>query len=296
MNQKSRISTTPSPRERIATRCICCGSTQLTKTSAILMPFIAERLFGWKPLQIDLSWGLKTINQGTAYALCNSLFCTECELLFLDIRFTEDEVLRLYTGYRGEEYVTMREKYEPGYRMRNQDLGRKVGYMARTESFILENIHLPKTILDWGGNDGTNTPLAATAKMIEIFDININRPKSEDQKIRKNLIKDCTFDLITCCNVLEHVPYPINMLRDIRNHMSPTSSLFIEVPYERIQLEGRAGSGIKRHWHEHINFFSEASLKILIKNAGLDILAFRFIPTLEASNQTHVFQAVCARQ
>ena len=30
---------------------------------------------------------------------------------------------------------------------------------------------------------------------------------------------------------------------------------------------------LKRHWHEHINFFSESSLRRLCERAGLQVLA-----------------------
>ena len=53
-------------RERIATQCVCCGGTRLKSAPAVLMPFISHRAFGWEPVVIDESWGLKTIRSGTA--------------------------------------------------------------------------------------------------------------------------------------------------------------------------------------------------------------------------------------
>jgi hypothetical protein len=86
--------------ERIASRCVCCGCAELTRSGAILMPFVAYRAFGWTPVEITPEWGLRTIQTGMAYPLCNSLQCQACGLLFLDIRFDETEMAALYGGYR----------------------------------------------------------------------------------------------------------------------------------------------------------------------------------------------------
>jgi hypothetical protein len=65
------------------------------------MPFVAHRVFGWEPVEITEDWGLKTINNGMAYSVRNSLLCDNCGHLFLDIRFNESEMNSLYEGYRG---------------------------------------------------------------------------------------------------------------------------------------------------------------------------------------------------
>jgi hypothetical protein len=75
------------------------------------MPFVAHRVFGWEAVEITEDWGLKTINNGMAYSVCNSLLCDNCGHLFLDIRFNEGEMNSLYEGYRGQEYTELRERY-----------------------------------------------------------------------------------------------------------------------------------------------------------------------------------------
>ena len=66
------------------------------------MPFISHRAFNWRPVVIDETWGLNSIKKGNAYSLCNSLFCKRCGFLFLDIRFSDDELSRLYENYRAK--------------------------------------------------------------------------------------------------------------------------------------------------------------------------------------------------
>ena len=109
-------------QERTASQCVCCGSLKLDSAPAILMPFVAHRIFGWAPVVIDESWGLKTIPNGTAYTICKSLYCLDCGFLFLDMRFSDKELDALYTGYRDQAYTDLRESYEPGYTERNDFL------------------------------------------------------------------------------------------------------------------------------------------------------------------------------
>ena len=138
-------------RERIATQCVCCGSKTLKSSSAILMPFVAHRVFGWKPVQINDSWGLKTIRNGTAYSICNSLFCSDCSFLFLDIRFSDAELNALYDGYRNQQYTELRETYEPGYKLRNDSLNAGVSYITEIEMFLTPHLSFPVSIRDRGG-------------------------------------------------------------------------------------------------------------------------------------------------
>jgi len=108
----------------------------------MLMPFVAERVFGWLPANIDSTWGLRDVGSGMAYSVCNTLKCDACELLFLDIRFDDDEMNRLYSGYRESDYNRMREKYEPGYTERNtwrESIG--FSHISDVEVFLLKNLN-----------------------------------------------------------------------------------------------------------------------------------------------------------
>jgi hypothetical protein len=142
-------------QSRIAASCVCCGSGNLARSPAILMPFVAARVFDWYPVEIDEDWGLKTIQNGHAYSICNSLQCQDCHLLFLDIRFTDEELGKLYSDYRGLEYSQLREQFEPGYIERNSRLNEGVPFLDQVESFIRPHLQFPIALLDWGGDTGS---------------------------------------------------------------------------------------------------------------------------------------------
>jgi len=293
-----RISLTANTDERIASHCVCCGSDSLNSSPAIIMPFISHRAFAWKPMKIDKHWGLKTIQPGMAYGLCNSLMCDNCNLLFMDIRFTANEMTSLYRDYRGEEYTKLREYYEPGYSLRNQELAQPLVYLKKTEEFIAGFVQNPQAILDWGGDTGINTPFKSVANIIDIYDISDKIGADGSSVTNKTKLLNKSFDLITCSNVLEHVPHPVSVLTQISEFMSKSTKLFIEVPFESLMIRGEKDNllSMKRHWHEHINFFSEKSIICLLARSNFNILSMRSIPTNEKGNQSNVFQIICDRK
>jgi hypothetical protein len=160
-------------KDRLASYCICCGNSDVVSSPAILMPFISHRVFNWKPVEIDASWNLHSIKTGNAYSICNSLYCTNCGFCFLDIRFSDSELSRLYDDYRGPSYVALRSHYEPGYAKRNEVFDKQVGYLADIEEFLRPHLKSPITVLDWGGDTGINTPFKDHAASVEIFDIRL---------------------------------------------------------------------------------------------------------------------------
>lgn len=283
-------------RERIATECVCCASQALRKSPAILMPFVAERAFGWRPVEIDDSWGLQTIKNGHAYSICNSLFCDDCGLLFLDIRFSEAELNNLYDGYREQRYADLRDFYEPGYKQRNASLNEGINCIPEIEEFLTPHLAFPTRILDWGGDTGKNTPFRGRRSLLHIYDIS-NKPVVDGAELVDQATAFSTqYDLINCSNVLEHVPYPSQLIMDMKNAMNKETILYLEVPCEEIIRSGDGDKQLhlkKRHWHEHINFFNQESLRRLVNRCGLHVIGMREIGVAAGAGLSFHFQIAC---
>jgi SAM-dependent methyltransferase len=128
------------------------------------------------------------------------------------------------------------------------------------EKFLAPYLNFPIRVLDWGGDTGVNTPFKNSS--IEIYDIS-NTLVMYGKKIDNPL---ANYDLIVCANVFEHVPYPADLLADIKKIMRPDTVLSIEVPLDEIPYQK------KRHWHEHVNFFTPLSLEKLLTRCGLSII------------------------
>jgi len=283
--------------DHVASHCVCCGGANLQRSPAVLMPFIAHRIYQWEPVLIDESWGLQTISGGHAYSLCHSLLCLDCHLLFLDIRFSNAEISRLYKDYRGLEYTELRDRYEPGYKTRTEGLTQGINYLDAVETFLAP--HLPKTIavLDWGGDTGVNTPFKhGDANSIDLYDISGAETTGRIRKVSRQTAAQNRYDLIVCSNVLEHVPYPKDLLADIQSMMQVSTVLYLEVPRENLIRDNPDPSTLlrkKRHWHEHVNFFSERALMALLRSAGLSVLSFKIQDIFSEGKLHSQFMIAC---
>lgn len=222
---------------KLATSCICCGSKNLTHWLAELMPFIAHRT--------QLDENVMTVE------------CRDCGAMFVDARFSADEMAAIYTDYRGEDYIREREYFEPGYRERQAGFT-GLPYIGKVEDFLRPYLGTNKRILDWGGNDGVNTPFKNSPA--DVYD-----PSGATVKHGQAVDKPSGFyDLIVFANVIEHVPYPAKALKDIRRHMTDGCLLYIEVSLD--------DATNKKRWHEHINVFTEKALAKLCERCGLIVM------------------------
>jgi hypothetical protein len=288
----------PTRRERVAKTCVCCGNSSLKKSPAILMPFVAHRVFGWAPVAIDNSWGLKTIKNGTAYTVCNTIFCPDCGFLFLDMRFSDEELASLYDGYRNAEYTDLRERYEPGYKERNEGLISGINYINQVEEFLAPFLSFPLSILDWGGDTGKNTPFKDRNTEFHIYDISNVVPVQGAEIVSKDKVQQTKYDLIVCSMVLEHVPYPAKLILEIKQNMRKNTLLYIEVPFEELMRVSENDKDLqlkKRHWHEHINFYSQESLRRLLTACGLQIVESRQLHASGGANTEYCLQIACRR-
>ena len=117
-------------------------------------------------------------------------------------------------------------------------------------------------------------------------------------RVDRQDIENSSYDLLICLNVLEHVSFPSEILRDIFHHMHDQSVLCIEVPYENSVREGQNTGTLdsvyknKRYWHEHINFFNDKSMTELLLTSGFDVLELRKLK-ISGETASHVLQVVC---
>lgn len=272
----------------IARRCVCCNSERLSKSPAVLMPFVAWRVFGHEPLEILPEWGFRDLRPGMAYTLCNSLQCQACGLLFLDHRFTETQMAALYAGYRDARYNQERDRFEPGYAANAaRGFAQRADYIADVENCLAPHLPRHPRILDWGGGSGINTPFLGRSSTLHIHDISAVPCVAGAEPAPADALEKQHYDLLVCSQVLEHVPYPRQLLASMLPCLGPETLLYLEVPYEpllRAAPESRELAPRKHHWHEHINFFSPESLLRLLTDAGLHCLEQHVLRQEEKEN------------
>jgi len=285
----------PVPRSGgiVASRCVTCGSRLLDSKPAVLMPFVAHRALNWTPVQIDESWHLRTIPTGQGLSICRSLRCADCGLIFMDLRFSDEEMTRLYHDYRGSQYSSLREIYEPGYLSRNESLERGCPYLDKVEEFLAPYLSVSPFVLDWGGDTGRNAPFSASRAGLDVFDISDRAVLPNARRVTRSQLHERRYDLVVLSNVLEHVPYPAKVLDELSDALTTETVLYIEVPFEPImRLDGATALSVKRHWHEHINFFSPQSLATLLEKSGFVVESIIQKDVVAFGGQVGILQSV----
>ena len=99
-------------------------------------------------------------------------------MLFLDMRFDDEEMAALYADYRGEAYTRERDRFEPGYAARNAIMLEGSAYIGQIEAILEPYLGAKPRVLDWGGDTGVNTPFRSRAMQHDVYDIS-NRPMVE---------------------------------------------------------------------------------------------------------------------
>jgi hypothetical protein len=285
------------PREPIASQCVCCGSGRLAGSPALLMPFVASRVFGHEPVEITAEWGLRDVRPGMAYSLCKSLHCLDCGLLFLDWRFTDAQMAALYRDYRDAQYTRQRDRFEAGYAAgAARDFHVRHAYIAEVETWLAPWLPERPAVLDFGGGDGSNSLFLGRSALLHVHDVSGVAVVAGATPVRHDAIGLARYDLVACCQVLEHVPFPLDLLESMLPALGPSSLLYLEVPREALMRNAGPGlAQLKRHWHEHINFFSESSLHRLCERAGLEVLAQHVMPIDLGARQSEAMGLLAKR-
>jgi len=253
---------------KIENRCPICGGESFTAYTAKISPFIHERMF-----------------QNAIQTECLLLCCNKCKFRFFNIRPDALEMARLYNDYRGASYQQQREKYESIYTKEfNHLIGSNEIEIKNRRGIlnkVLKDNNVPDdiSVLDFGGNDGRFIPEHLIGKKY-CYDISGNATIAGVTKLSSLDLKGETFGLILLAHVLEHVSYPKELMKEVVSSMSPSSLLYIELPEEvslpfieackkkmRSFLLGPTEHAVM---HEHINQFTSASLRSLLREMELE--------------------------
>jgi SAM-dependent methyltransferase len=218
------------------------------------------------------------------------------------MRFDDEELGRLYKNYRGKNYLKLRSKYEPGYNLINKIQNLPITYIKNVENFLTPFLKFPIKVLDFGGDDGHNTPFKNSKNIIHVYDISNKVVKKGIKNVnKKNMLKK--YDLIILSQVIEHISYPKVIINEIKNILDKNSLFYIELPLEKLFKKiwhgGQRKEFLKclkkkKHWHEHINFYSKKSLVKLLSQCGLKIIKMNIL-TVEIYKSAEIVQIACKK-
>lgn len=233
-------------------KCIVCGSLECAGSRAHFSPFLTERMFIGQDRETKL------------------IHCRNCNFWFSKYRPDDFEMEKLYSGYRESEYTKQRQKYEPAYSAKFYETD---GYVekrkAELNDFLQGEIDysMIQTLLDYGGDKGQYIPKYFRNAEKYVFEISGSQVE-EGVILLNNLeqVKKKKFDFIMCCQVLEHVSNPIEIIENMVEVLNKKGYLYIEVPNSN---EFMAYSDIEIH--EHINFFFKETMIAIGSKMNLKI-------------------------
>ena len=165
------------------------------------------------------------------------------------------------------------------------------GFLRSFRDLLEMNVEV-KTILEAGAGEGYLTKIVAEkypSARIYAGDIEdeMNRIAKKDLASYKNVMiqkenvqdlsyKKETFDLVICCEVLEHVPEPEKALKSIHHVLKKGGNALLSVPHEpfwRI-LNMIRGKYIKDFGNTpgHINHWASSSFASMVTKSGLHLI------------------------
>ena len=258
--------------------CRNCGSSRVItiEKAALVAPFFAARVFGIK-------------GDAAAELRLDAALCTDCLFLTHSARIPEDNILKLYEGYRDALYNAERIMYEPGYSVISEVIGSANELSIRNEGLdsYIDQLVDSKVIrfdavrraLDWGGAKGGYAPrrVVESCEEINVFDISQNSQEAypiineSSTEIKSNNASKAKYDYIQFCHVLEHLQDPLIIVKEMAElYLNPSGYMYIEVPIEEVMEE--FGPRLKTIpgqcyvVHEHINKYCLLSIRALVES------------------------------
>ncbi|MCB5946055.1 methyltransferase domain-containing protein [Acidocella sp. KAb 2-4] len=215
--------------------CFCCGSRNIRREWGVISSFFARRALLDGPQAVPI------------------IRCNACGTRYFDFTPTQEELSRLYAGYRDEAYFRLRNHFEPWYsRELNESLGGEEEMRQRRN--VLRNALVEcgienrfGAVLDHGGDRGQMV-LDLSAHVRAVYDISGVPAEEGVQAICLPDLVAHDWDLILCCHVLEHLPDPAAHLRALLALGRTGTHYFFEVPNENFRSIAASGWPIQKLW------------------------------------------------
>lgn len=256
--------------------CPCCASRNLNSRPAMLAPFIARYVLDREP------------------DVCSLKSCAACGLMFFATRYDDAEVARLYDGYRGERYLTVRHSFEPWYtRKFNDDIGGPVGISPRQQLYrdtlaTHADTGAIGTVLDYAG-DGGQLMAGGPGRDLFVFDISGAAPVEGVTGVSDEaVLVGRLFDLVLLCGVVEHFSEPLAQVKQVVELVRPGGLLYVEAPDEQFRFDAIPAG----RWYEgYLRRLARTKLPLLLADfwsTGVRVKFGRIPPMGFAKQHEHL--------
>ena len=167
--------------------------------------------------------------------------CKSCEFSYFSYRYSDDEMEKLYSGYRSDSYLKARSSWEFWYSKRINDFWLQPNNVSIRRNRIIEHLKHQNlditsisSCLDFGGDEGQFAPEHIPRDKNFILDLS---GKSDSEKFTyiKNVESlPAPVELVLCCMTLEHVASPRRIIQDLAQ--STYDYVYLEVPHDSFKV------------------------------------------------------------
>lgn len=231
--------------------CYACGSSMLHKFCSL----------GSQPLANNLK---DTVNQPDELYPLEVNVCMGCYHSQLTVAVNRETLYKHYLYVSGTSNTLVKEFEEVAARIfaENPGTGKKVLDIACNDGTFLKAFRPYQWVLS--GID----PAENIVSTIKESDLNVVCDFFPSAQIKDE------YDVITCFNVVAHIPNPLDFLKECKKILKPDGTLYIQTSQKNMIRNGEFDT----IYHEHHSFFTINSMNELCKRAGLSLIDVEYRP------------------
>ena len=185
------------------------------------------------------------LEQSNDYELLSLVVCEHCDLMYFTPELSAAELDNMYKDYRGDKYLTRRNKYEPWYTKKvNDAIGHSEAVLEIRRKHLEDLINSaikdgtvtnPQSVLDVGGDEGQFIPNLPSISKKVVLEISGVRPLNDVIPVTSweeaALMKP---DLVMLCHVLEHTASARDLLEQAYKVLPESGGIcYVEIPLDR---------------------------------------------------------------
>jgi 2-polyprenyl-3-methyl-5-hydroxy-6-metoxy-1,4-benzoquinol methylase len=106
----------------------------------------------------------------------------------------------------------------------------------------------------------------------------LNRQEFAVSEQLNSVSLDLSFNAVVLIEVIEHVPDPVDFLDRLRKLLRPEGRIFLTTPCGELRNGSRTTNAYDTP--EHVQFFTEKSLRLAVQKAGFSNITFEYIDAL----------------